>query len=100
MMMEELLDQDSTFSETNSQDADMSVASEIQSMGNDDSLMSSSGKSISKRSTRGKRRTVDQEKNQNASKRGKKYSEFDAFFVSLKVFASFKSFLFSSVFIN
>ena len=73
--MEELIDQDSTFSETNSHDVEMGAASEIHSIGNDDSNLSSSGRPISKRSTRGKRRTADQEKSQSASKRGKRYLE-------------------------
>jgi len=69
--MEELIDQDSTFSESTNQDVEMSVASDIQSINNEDSNLSASGRSISKRSTRGKRRTADQEKSQSASKRGK-----------------------------
>lgn len=76
--MEDLLDQDSMYSETNSQDAEIGVT-DLQSIGNEDSLFSSSGKSISKRSTRGKRRTTDQEKNQNASKRGKRYCQCGIF---------------------
>ena len=71
--MEELIDQDSTFSESTNQDVEMSVASDIQSINNEDSNLSASGRSISKRSTRGKRRTTDQEKSQSASKRGKRY---------------------------
>ena len=71
--MEDLIDQDSAFNETSNQDAEMGAASEIQSIGNDDSNLSSSGRPISKRSTRGKRRTADQEKSQSASKRGKRY---------------------------
>ena len=71
--MEELIDQDSTFSETTNQDVEMTVASDIQSINNEDSNLSASGRSISKRSTRGKRRTADQEKSQSASKRGKRY---------------------------
>ena len=71
--MEELIDQDSTFSETTNQDVEMTGASEIQSINNEDSNLSASGRSISKRSTRGKRRAADQEKSQSASKRGKRY---------------------------
>ncbi|XP_065072264.1 set1/Ash2 histone methyltransferase complex subunit ASH2-like isoform X2 [Rhopilema esculentum] len=69
--MEEFLDQDSRLSESTCQDSEFGLQSEVQGGGNDDSLLSSSGRAVSKRSTRGKRRAADQEKNQGASKRGK-----------------------------
>lgn len=71
--MEDMLDQDSRLSEQNSQDAELGGQSEIQSVGNEDSLLSSSGRVVSKRSTRGKRRTAEQDKKTGESKRGKRF---------------------------
>ena len=71
--MEDILDQDSRLSEQNSQDAEMGSQSELQSVGNEDSMLSSSGRVVSKRSTRGKRRTAEQDKKAGESKRGKRF---------------------------